>query len=142
MDAIDGVNAIADAAPGFVWRLEDEDDDEHPGRDRDPRVRRPVADREPQRLGVTRGAVGLRLRRRPSRHHAPPPRMVHAHWPSRTSCSGGCRPATIPTVEESVARLDHLREHGPTPRAFTFKQAFAPDDERHVSRVASVVRRA
>ncbi len=31
MDAIDGVNAIADTSPGFVWRLEDEDDDEHPG---------------------------------------------------------------------------------------------------------------
>ena len=30
MAAIDAVNALADAAPGFVWRLED-DDDEHPG---------------------------------------------------------------------------------------------------------------
>jgi Domain of unknown function (DUF3291) len=28
---------------------------------------------------------------------------------------------TIPSVEEAVARLDHLRAHGPTPHAFTFK---------------------
>jgi hypothetical protein len=31
-----------------------------------------------------------------------------------------------PTVEEAEARLDHLREHGPTPEAFTFKQRFPP----------------
>jgi hypothetical protein len=30
-----------------------------------------------------------------------------------------------PTVEESIARLEHLQEHGPTPQAFTFKQRFA-----------------
>ena len=35
----------------------------------------------------------------------------------------------IPTVEEGEERLDHLRAHGPTPYAFTFKQRFpAPDD--------------
>ena len=32
----------------------------------------------------------------------------------------------IPTVEQAVERLDHLRAHGPAPRAFTFKQAFGP----------------
>ncbi len=30
----------------------------------------------------------------------------------------------IPTVEQSVERLDHLGAHGPTPYAFTFKQPF------------------
>ncbi len=28
----------------------------------------------------------------------------------------------IPTVEEARERLDHLRAHGPSERAFTFKQ--------------------
>ena len=32
--------------------------------------------------------------------------------------------ADIPTVAEAVVRLDHLRAHGPTPRAFTFRKPF------------------
>ena len=32
----------------------------------------------------------------------------------------------IPTVEQAVTRLDHLRAHGPTPEAFTFKTPFEP----------------
>ena len=30
----------------------------------------------------------------------------------------------IPTVEEAMARLDHLEAHGPTAEAFTFKHRF------------------
>ncbi|MFF3215688.1 DUF3291 domain-containing protein [Streptomyces sp. NPDC002886] len=33
----------------------------------------------------------------------------------------------IPTWREGVSRLDHLREHGPVPHAFTFHHAFAPE---------------
>jgi hypothetical protein len=36
----------------------------------------------------------------------------------------------IPSVEEAQERLEHLRLHGPTPYAFTFKARFdAPDSE-------------
>jgi hypothetical protein len=38
-------------------------------------------------------------------------------------------PGHIPTVEEADQRLDHLRAHGPTPYAFTFKQRFPPPCE-------------
>jgi hypothetical protein len=31
-----------------------------------------------------------------------------------------------PTVDEALERLEHLREHGPTPYAFTFKKRFSP----------------
>ena len=34
---------------------------------------------------------------------------------------------TLPTVDEALARVDHIRAHGPTPHAFTFKQAYEPD---------------
>jgi hypothetical protein len=34
---------------------------------------------------------------------------------------------TTPSVEDAVARLDHLRAHGPTPVAFTFSHRFTPD---------------
>jgi len=33
-----------------------------------------------------------------------------------------------PTVAEAVARLTHLRKHGPTAEAFTFGEAFAAPD--------------
>jgi hypothetical protein len=31
-----------------------------------------------------------------------------------------------PTIHEAIARLEHLRAHGPSPHAFTFKQRFGP----------------
>ena len=31
----------------------------------------------------------------------------------------------IPSVEEAKERLEHLRAHGPTPHAFTFRETFA-----------------
>jgi Domain of unknown function (DUF3291) len=32
-----------------------------------------------------------------------------------------------PTIEDAVARLEHLAEHGPTAHAFTLKARFGPD---------------
>ncbi|MBV8161692.1 MAG: DUF3291 domain-containing protein [Acidimicrobiia bacterium] len=36
---------------------------------------------------------------------------------------------TIPTVEDAIARLEHLRRYGPSPVAFTFRHRFAPSGE-------------
>jgi len=33
-----------------------------------------------------------------------------------------------PTVAEAMDRIAYIREHGPTPRAFTFKQRFTVDE--------------
>ena len=30
----------------------------------------------------------------------------------------------LPTIEEGIDRLDHLRAHGPTAHAFTFRDRF------------------
>ena len=39
----------------------------------------------------------------------------------------------LPTVEEAQERLEHLRAHGPTPYAFTFKARFpSPDFDAEV----------
>jgi hypothetical protein len=32
----------------------------------------------------------------------------------------------LPPLDEAVARLEHLRAHGPTPHAFHFRQRFTP----------------
>ena len=34
----------------------------------------------------------------------------------------------IPTVAEALDRLEHLKVHGPTRKAFTFRTPFAPPD--------------
>ena len=36
---------------------------------------------------------------------------------------------TIPTVQEAIARLEHLHAHGPTPTAFTFRHRFEPSGD-------------
>ena len=119
--ALEPVNALADAAPGFVWRLEDDSDT--PGAT----AIRPFED--PWMLVnfsvwksldalwafVYAGAHLEVMRRR-------------REWFTRLSESHlvlwWVPEGAIPTVDEAVARLEHLRTHGPTPHAFTFKQPY------------------
>jgi hypothetical protein len=42
-------------------------------------------------------------------------------------------PGHHPTVAEALAKLEHLRVHGPTPDAFTFRRSFAPTTGPRVS---------
>ena len=44
-----------------------------------------------------------------------------------------------PTVAEAVARLEHLREHGPTAEAFTFGEAYCPRPMRRSAGAAVFV---
>jgi ribosomal protein S18 acetylase RimI-like enzyme len=44
----------------------------------------------------------------------------------------------VPTVEDGVARLAHLEQHGPTPKAFTFKTPFPPEGASESKEAASV----
>jgi hypothetical protein len=46
----------------------------------------------------------------------------------------------IPTVAEAEERLEHLRRHGPTPHAFTFRHLF-PAPERGMAAPADVEQR-
>jgi hypothetical protein len=34
---------------------------------------------------------------------------------------------SIPTIDDAIARLEHLRTNGPSPTAFTFRHRFEPD---------------
>jgi hypothetical protein len=118
--ALEPVNAIADAAPGFVWRLEDETD--APGAT----AIRPYAD--PWMLVnlsvwtsidalwdfvYAGGHLEVMRRRREWFTRLTDPHLVLWWIPA----------GSLPTLDEAIARLEHLREHGPTPNAFTFKQA-------------------
>ena len=120
--AIDEVNALAEAAPGFVWRLQDDASD-LPGATgiqayEDPllivnlsvwTMREALWD-----FVYSQGHLSFMRRRR--------------EWFERLGSSHlvlwWVPPGTEPTIDEAIARLDRLRAHGPTAEAFTFKQPF------------------
>jgi hypothetical protein len=121
IEALGRINALADAARGFVWRLEGDDASTVAA----------VAASDPLlilNMSVWENAESLfdyvyrgehnrmMLRRREWFEKATAPQLV-LWWIPR-----GHRP----TVDEGFARLDLLRERGPTPEAFTFKQRFPP----------------
>jgi hypothetical protein len=35
---------------------------------------------------------------------------------------------TLPTIDDAVSRLDHIRDHRDTPFAFTFRNVFSAPD--------------
>jgi hypothetical protein len=118
------VNALAEASPGFVWRLQDEGGDATGIK---------VFDHDLEIVNLTvwesieafadftyrSGHVNF-LRRRREFFEAPSQPILCLWWIPE---------GTIPTVEEAIARLEHLRAHGPTPTAFTFRHRFGPDRE-------------
>lgn len=116
------VNALADGAPGFVWRLQDEEGDATAIRPFGPEVLVNLSVwRDVASLSdfVYRSAHVEMLRRRKEWFE----RISGVHqvlwWVPK-----GHRPDVL----EAAARLALLREAGPTPEAFTFRQTFlAPD---------------
>jgi hypothetical protein len=123
-DRLDPVNAVADRAPGFVWRLEDDELGNATSirvlDDPDLLVNVSVwRDVESLLAFVTRGAhLDVMQHRRA--------------WFERLDVAYAALwwvPAgTVPTVEEAEQRLLHLRAHGPTPYAFSLRRSFPPPE--------------
>jgi hypothetical protein len=120
MAALDPINALADQSPGFVWRLvggggnaTDVTVDGKPGL----LVNMSVWT-SPESLFdfVYKTAHTKIMARRREFFHKAEVFLVLWWVPA----------GHIPTVQEAMTRLEHLRAHGPTPEAFTFKQRFPP----------------
>jgi len=118
---LDPVNASADAAPGFVWRLKGEDEG--------------VPDATDIRPYDTDSIVTMSVWETPDQLWEFVYRSGHLEYLRRRSdwfehLAGIAQvlwwvPAgTLPTVRDGKTRLEHLREHGPTPHAFTFRTRF------------------
>ncbi|MFZ0488155.1 MAG: DUF3291 domain-containing protein [Arenicellales bacterium] len=124
---LEDVNALADASPGFVWRLQSEDGDATSIRffGPDTVVNMSVWEDVASLHGfVYRSAHTAVMGRRKEWFE----RMREAYtvlwWIPRGS---------LPTLEQARSRLELLRSKGPTEAAFTFKKAFAaPDTEREI----------
>ena len=124
MEALDPINAIAEASPGFVWRLQDDSgnatairafDDEHilPN------------------LSVWESIDALKnyvfktdhapfLRRRREWFKAMDDLPVLTMW--------WVPVGHLPSMEEAKQRIDHLAANGPSTHAFTFRPTFEPPD--------------
>jgi hypothetical protein len=119
MALLDPVNAMADAVPGFVWRLQTEDGDATAvrGFDDDRLIVNMSAWESIEALYefVYRGSHLDVMRRRREWMQGIRTHMVLWWVPA----------GHVPTVAEAEERLAHLRANGPTAFAFTFKSRFA-----------------
>jgi hypothetical protein len=120
---LERINALADAAPGFLWRLKTAAGDAtaiRPFDDPSQLLNMSVwADADALRRFVYRSAHADILKRRREWFVPVQEPIMVLWWVPR-----GHRPG----IEEAVARLTLLRARGPTPEAFTFRQTFPPPD--------------
>ena len=116
---LERINALAEASPGYLWRLQDEAGDATAIRPFGAEVLVNLSLwRDVQSLSdyVYKSAHAEMLkRRREWFDKAEQAHMVLWRVPA------GHRPG----VEEAAERLAHLRAHGPSAHAFGFRQAFA-----------------
>jgi hypothetical protein len=121
---LDAINALADAHSGFIWRLTGEDPN-------DPAIRS-LGDNRLVNISVWRDIASLSDYAYRSDHAAALRRRSDWFFPQSQASlvlwwvSAG----SIPTIAEAVQRLAHLREHGPSPRAFNFREQFPAGETR------------
>ena len=121
---LDPINALADRTPGFVWRLQTEDGNAM--------AVRPVPDDDLMaiNMSVWESLEALQQFVYKSAHVAPLRDRKQWFQPMDGPILAlwWVPAGHIPTVAEAMDRLRHLKEHGPTAHAFTFRTTFpAPD---------------
>jgi hypothetical protein len=122
VDNLDRINALAEASAGFVWRLK--------GDGNDATSFRPMGENIIVNMSVWRDVAALRdyvyksahveIMRRRREWFA---RMANAYM-----CLWWVPEGHTPTTAEAVAKLQRLREHGPSPESFTFAEAYSAPD--------------
>lgn len=119
---LDPINALADNAPGFVWRLQTEEGNAtsiQPYEDEMIILNMSVwKDIESLREYTFQSEHVQFVRRRKEWFE-----LFKGTYTALWRVPAG----HIPTMEEAKERLAHLEEHGETPYAFTFKKTFLPE---------------
>jgi hypothetical protein len=121
MAALDRVNALAEASPGFVWRLTGEGNnatDIRPYEDSHMAINMSVWEGIDALAAFVYRNMAHRDVMRRRREWFEEMKTYMALW--------WIPVGHIPTVEEAKARLALLEKLGPTQEAFTFRQPFAP----------------
>ncbi|WP_067465650.1 DUF3291 domain-containing protein [Actinomadura macra] len=134
VELLDPVNALADGAPGFVWRLIEEGQADATGM-------RPAGTDVIINFSVWESAQTLwdfvyrsahletmRRRREWFRRH------VDAHLVLWWIPAGH-----VPTVEEALERLELLRGEGPSPLAFTFRTSYTAEEATQAAQAPGMI---
>jgi heme-degrading monooxygenase HmoA len=118
---LDEVNALAEASPGFVWRLQSASGnatDIKVSDDPNFIVNMSVwASAEALFDFVYKSSHRLVMAKRREWFVRPPGAYMVLWWIAA---------GMVPTVAEGLARLGHLDAHGPSAEAFTFRERFPP----------------
>lgn len=123
VDNLDPVNELAEASEGFIWRLQDESGDATSIQAYDdPRM---IVN-----MSVWASVSNLKdfmfrthhidFLKRKKEWFEPLSEDSYVLW--------WIPKGTTPTVEEAIDRLQHLKENGDSPYAFTFKSNFTADE--------------
>ncbi len=118
-EALDRINALAEASPGFVWRARGAGfDSEDPATDLDPMI---LAN-----LSVWESVEALAaFAYRTAHSHFVRNRLAWFEPNLEPYQAMWWIPAgALPSREEALGRLDHLRAHGASAQAFDFKTRF------------------
>ncbi len=120
---LERINALADAAPGFVWRLQTEDGDATALKvfDNDMLIINLSVWESIETLHqYTYHSDHVKLLRQRREWFTKMAMMHMVLW---------WLPAgELPTINEMKAKLDHVNTHGPTPAAFTFKRHYSVEE--------------
>ena len=122
--ALDPINALADEAPGFVWRLKGDDGNATS-------IRVFADDQILLNMSVWESIEALRLFVYRSGHRD----VLHhrREWAERMGEAQAAvwwiRAGTIPEPSEAIVRLNSLERLGDTAYAFTFQSTFDAPDE-------------
>lgn len=123
---IEEVNALAESAPGFVWRFKDEE----------PYERVFAGERLLFNMSVWQSVEALReftyggLHRELFRDRA----QWFARFGAPALAMWWVPAGTRPSVEDAKQRLDHLAAHGESDFAFTFRRPFAAPEAKAAQR--------
>jgi heme-degrading monooxygenase HmoA len=112
--ALDEVNALAEAAPGFVWRMTGEGENEDP----DLTINMTVWESIEQLSAFAyRNLTHRGVMRRKKEWFIEMPAYLALWW---------IPAGTVPTLKEGRAKLDMIARLGPTQEAFDFRNVFPP----------------
>ena len=135
---LDPVNAVADSAPGFVWRLQTEDgnanalrvfEQDAEGSDGGILINMSVWETVEDLAAFVYGEAHIAvLRRRREWFERLKDAYAALWWVPR---------GHIPAIGEAEERVKNLRAHGPTAHAFTLKVHFPPPGEDSAEPVLS-----
>jgi len=118
---LDEINALADAMPGFVWRLQSDEGDAtalRPFDDDMILVNMSVWETPAQLREYVYHSLHVEVMKQRKNWFERFDGMYYALW--------WVPAGHIPSVTEARERLDHLRAHGESAQAFSFKRLYPP----------------